>query len=450
MSYRGTRLGRRNRDASWQWMIIGIFLGMGCSLVMLLTANVFGFVTFSSTSTDEPDVVVATSTEDPATATSTPEPDTDPAPTTDDAATDPASTSATDGITTFTPDPAAGGVATATITPLPGGGGNGASGGTPVVGTQAVDTQEPVGLPTSAVPEELQVFASPLLPVAGGSFMMGTTLEEGRQAVADCVQRDGGNCTEAMILDSTPPHQVQLDPFQIEQFEVSVGQYAAFLNYLLDTTEESSPHLTACSGGPCVLTTNDSGGENSDILFDGERYEVRGAGTSLDRSNHPITLVTWYGAKRYCQALGRDLPTEAQWERAARGPDNWIYPWGQQWLEDNANTSRSGPDTFVEVTEYAGGQSNYGALNMAGNVAEWTNDWYSENYYRNSETINPLGPASGTVKVVRGGSWDFVPLFARAVHRMDQWEPNEAEFSVGFRCAAEAGVTSQDPVDVGE
>jgi formylglycine-generating enzyme required for sulfatase activity len=423
-------------------MLIGIFLGMGCSLVMVLSANILGVIEFSGLNDNtegETPAVVVTNT-----------PDIIPSP--DLSSTNPDNTTTIALPATFTPDPNGGIQPTPTMTLLPGGADVGATtqseppkgsttgvttSGTPAVGTQPVDlTQSAVGVPTSAVPTDLQIIASVLLPVDGGVFKMGTTLQEGQQAVAECISRDAGTCVDAMIVDSTPPHDVTLTPFQIEQTEVSVGQYVAFLNYLVDQGVSASPHRSYCNG-PCILTTADTGFENSDIEFVDGRYRPRGQGTDLDRAGYPVTLVTWYGAQAYCQALGRYLPTEAQWERAARGPQNLIYPWGQQWIAENANTSRSGLEGISPVNEYDLGGSGYGALNMAGNVAEWTRDWYNANYYANSEPANPLGPPTGDKKVVRGGGWDNVPLFARTVHRSDQWGPTDVSFNVGFRCAAD-------------
>ena len=91
------------------------------------------------------------------------------------------------------------------------------------------------------------------------------------------------------------------------------------------------------------------------------------------------------------------------------------------------------------MDSFPGGISGEGLYNMAGNVAEWVSDWYSANYYTNSDSVNPLGPSSGEKKVVRGGSWDNPPFFARTVQRVDLFGPTDASFAVGFRCAGPAG-----------
>jgi formylglycine-generating enzyme required for sulfatase activity len=167
--------------------------------------------------------------------------------------------------------------------------------------------------------------------------------------------------------------------------------------------------------------------------------------------------VTWYGAQSYCEAIGRRLPTEAEWERAARGPQNFLYPWGNLFTTDNAKTSRPRPDDpslagAVAVGSYPTGASLYGMLDMAGNVAEWVSDWYSPTYYTQltqtgAPVLNPQGPPAGTSKVVRGGSWDTPPFFARSVHRQES-EPQNQTLWLGFRCALRQPVAQTTLVQV--
>jgi iron(II)-dependent oxidoreductase len=151
--------------------------------------------------------------------------------------------------------------------------------------------------------------------------------------------------------------------------------------------------------------------------------------------------VTWYGAKAFCEAVGGRLPTEAEWEYAARGTDGRIYPWGNTWDPLNARTSvpvttNVGP---VGIDSYPSGISPFGLYDMAGNVAEWVSDWYDPAYYSKPEAsgTDPVGPAAGSQKVVRGGSWDSKPFFARSVHRQSL-DPTSATNGTGFRCATNA------------
>jgi formylglycine-generating enzyme required for sulfatase activity len=267
--------------------------------------------------------------------------------------------------------------------------------------------------------------------------MMGTTAEEGLNAVNLCISRDAGRCNEEYVQDSTPPHQVSLGDFQMEIYEVSVTQYVAFLNYLLTTVPAGiRADQIGCGGQPCILTSDQE--QNSIIRYNGTAYEVV---NPAFYANHPVYFVTWFGADTYCKSLGRRLPTEAEWERAARGPANSIYPWGPEWVAENANTSRStdGGDGTRPIDSFPLGASPYGIYNMAGNVSEWVFDFYQENYYSLPESAgpDPRGPITGSFRVVRGGGWDEVPLFARTVHRMYS-DPKRPRSSLGFRCAADA------------
>ncbi|MEW6577587.1 MAG: SUMF1/EgtB/PvdO family nonheme iron enzyme, partial [Chloroflexota bacterium] len=294
-----------------------------------------------------------------------------------------------------------------------------------------------LGLPQPpAIPPELDAIKTELAEVTGGTFMMGTTLEEATQAMDEC-QLYGKTCEDlSWVSDSTPPHQTTVDTFAIEVYEVSVTQFVTFLNWM-----GPNSHKTQCQGQPCAQTTQEQ--ENSLILFDGITYSVRNPGFY---SQHPATYVTWWGAVEYCTTLNRRLPTEAEWERAARGSQNRIYPWGFEFDIQRAMTSIVDQAGTVPVTSYPSGVSPYGAFNMAGNVSEWVYDWYQPDYYTqqlNAPDPNPKGPIAGTEKVHRGGSWDTIPLFLRSVHRMSQ-PPGNPTAAIGFRCVAD--VTPSLPV----
>lgn len=472
--------GARRRDSGFQWLIIGIVLGMGCTFSFMLTLYVFEIieVTIDEEAIAPPtEVVIVTAEPEVSTTAET-------APVSENATESAVEMENTDTISTEAVDPSETNTnapdANAAPTGLPGsedtstGTGAGTGVGTnstplPNSGTQPTatigfsldgnattntnpqDSNDTVGLNPPPESEggqtsntNLLSVASPMILIDGGIFRMGTTEDEALQAVAECVSRDSGLCTEDMVIDSYPAHEVYVDDFQMEQFEVNVQQFVSFLNILLEANPNATapPHLTACNG-PCNLVTTDPDGQNSDIAFDGSQYIVRP--DAFDRSEFPITYVSWQGAQAYCEALGRRLPTEAEWERAARGADNSIYPWGFQWFnDDRANTSRSGnygEGTWTVTTAPTGSQTEDGLSNMAGNVAEWTADYYNGSLYQqrvNSGQAPPENPAittGSTLVVARGGAWDTVPLFARSVHRMD-FVPNNFYPNVGFRCAA--------------
>jgi formylglycine-generating enzyme required for sulfatase activity len=279
--------------------------------------------------------------------------------------------------------------------------------------------------------------SSPLVFVQGGQpFQMGTTRQEIEAAVAQCVNEEGGDCQIEFGEDSIPPHEVTVSSFQIETTEVTYEQYLIFLNAL-----GPNGHLNGCDGQPCISTQQES--ESSNIVFDGANYTVNNL---IQR--YPMSGVTWYGADAYCRAIGRRLPTEAEWELAARGYDNLIYPWGNTWDPLLAKTSIPPTEPgAVPVGSYQAGASPWGALDMAGNVAEWVNDWYDPVFYQRPQAsgFNPQGPVSpdpenGVQKVIRGGSWDAKPFFARSVHRQSAGIELTGAW-LGFRCAADTEVT---------
>ncbi len=181
--------------------------------------------------------------------------------------------------------------------------------------------------------------------------------------------------------DNQPQHLVTLDAFWIDQTEVTNKQYA------LCVTDKA-----------CILPLNLKSPMRS-IYYSDPQF-----------ANYPVIYVEWAMAKNYCEWAGRRLPTEAEWEKAARGEKGTIYPWGNDAPNDNLLNYNSAVRDTTEVGKYLDGKSMYGAYDMAGNVWEWINDWYGENYYPNSPSSNPQGPDSGDYggRVLRGGSWYFL------------------------------------------
>lgn len=149
--------------------------------------------------------------------------------------------------------------------------------------------------------------------------------------------------------------------------------------------------------------------------------------------NQPVQGLAWTQANVYCQWVDRRLPTEAEWEKAARGTDARIYPWGNELLNEPTANYDFLFNQFMDVGSFQAGASPYGLFDMAGNVWEWTADWYDENYYAISPYENPTGPESGNIKVIRSGAWNTILRAIRVTNR--HWAFPSRDDIVGFRCA---------------
>ena len=260
----------------------------------------------------------------------------------------------------------------------------------PRVGTNALIAQV-AGPETPTAPPRAVPTPPPLVPVPSGDFKMGSRGD----ALADG--------------DEEPLHTVFLDAFQIDQYEVTNALYQQCVD-----------------AGQCHAPSNSS----SSTRTRGAYYDT----PALD--NYPVTFVSWYDAEAYCQWVDRRLPTEAEWEKTARGTDGRIYPWGNEGEATRLNVSFSNslPGGRTAVGSFPSGASPYGAMDMAGNVWEWVADWYAPGYYAQSPTRNPQGPALGSYKALRGGSWDNELAEARTANR-DRADPGLSYGHLGFRCA---------------
>jgi sulfatase modifying factor 1 len=286
----------------------------------------------------------------------------------------------------------------------------------------------PTAAPPSAAP-------SGMLLVPGGPFYMGLTDEQADALVRLRCSRyleKGLPSANFACIDlyevleaETPMHVVNVDAFYIDQFEVTNDQYRACFE-----------------AGECTSPMNS-------YFFTRSQY-----------GDHPINAVSWLQASQYCAWAGKRLPTEAEWEKAARGPDGRLFPWGDDFEPSRANLCDEAcieqwadPNTFdgFEVTAPVGsfpeGVSPYGLYDMAGNVSEWVADWYARSYYVDSPTDNPSGPDHGSEMTVRGGAFLSGPGRSAATSRAYDYRvsPPRSRHSVGLRCAMDAPPAAIDP-----
>ena len=221
------------------------------------------------------------------------------------------------------------------------------------------------------------------------------------------------------FMDEAPAKMIYLSSYYIDKFEVSNSKYTEFII----ATDHPAP-----------------------AYWDHRK---------LNQPSQPVTGVNWFDADTYCHWANKRLPTEAEWEKAARGPAGSIYPWGNKIEYSKANFAKekSGQKYITDsVDAHPDGISYYGAYNMAGNVFEWVQDWYSSNYYSTDETRNPIGPQLQKIKnvevisnkpesdlkkkVIRGGSWFAPAQSITTTHRF--WNDpinNSYGVGLGFRCA---------------
>ena len=238
-----------------------------------------------------------------------------------------------------------------------------------------------------------------------GSFTMGFKIDN---------DHDWGD------MDEEPVHQVTLSSYWIDKYEVTSSNFTKFLNENKNEAHrfiEITPSVT--------------------VKFDDNVYQPR---EGLE--NYPVNRVSWFGADAYCKWKEKRLPTEAEWEKAARGTDQRIFPWGNEFPDNSRVTfrrkfSEKGFQVMEPVEGMKNGISPFGVHQMAGNVWEWVSDWFDATAYQDENRIDPKGPESGISKVLRGGNWYYKAYYMRTTYRFNE-RPDIFKVWQGFRCARQA------------
>ena len=268
--------------------------------------------------------------------------------------------------------------------------------------------------------------------VPAGEFSMGSNKEE-----IDRLLQGRTDVKREVFNDEIPRHRVSLDGFYIDTYEVTNAHFQQFVQATGHRTQAEREGAGYVNKGATFA------------LVTGATWRApQGPGSSLaSLEQHPVVQVSQEDAKAYCSWAGKRLPTEAEWEKAARGTDGQLYPWGHQFDGTRANFCDTNCQTTLQdraandgarytapVGSYAGGKSPYGVYDMTGNVWEWVADWHDENYYKSSPARNPQGPASGDQAVLRGGGWGNIALSVRTSNR-SRSAPAHRYDDIGFRCA---------------
>jgi formylglycine-generating enzyme required for sulfatase activity len=228
--------------------------------------------------------------------------------------------------------------------------------------------------------------------------------------------------------DERPARRLDLDAFLLDAYEVTNERFARFVSATGDRTDAEK------EGWAWVWTGKWDKIRGADWRHPkGPQSSIKGLET------HPVVQVSWNDASAYCRWAEKRLPTEAEWEKAARGTDGRRWPWGDTFDRKRVNIAGA-EDGFAEtapVGSFPDGVSPYGVHDLAGNVWKWVADWYAGDSYQKAPARNPKGPTTGKLRVVRGGSWGGPSEWSTATNRYSR-VPDYRNNKIGFRCAQDS------------
>ncbi len=276
--------------------------------------------------------------------------------------------------------------------------------------------------PDASSPDEVEMILIP-----AGEFLRGVSADDLAELTNLC-----SNCSLGMLEDAQPQKTIYLDAFWIDKFEVTNTQFSRFV--------DETGYRTTAEKTDDYSYVQDPGLRDFVYVGDANWQHPQGGNSDIfNKDDYAVTQIGWQDANAYCEWAGKRLPTEAEWEKAARGDDGRLFPWGDRPPRPSDLNFDFSPGYTVSVGGYPNGASPYGVLDMSGNVWEWVADYYAEDYYRKALDNNPQGPSNGEGRVMRGGSWasEYDPYlpFVTTFYRLWNYEYISSDV-LGFRCAS--------------
>ncbi len=290
-----------------------------------------------------------------------------------------------------------------------------------IADTQSLDTLE------TAIVDIPSADEAEMILIPAGEFLRGVSSADLAELANLCP-----NCSLKILEDAQPQTTIYLDSFWIDKTEVTNAQFSRFVDETgFRTTAERTNDYSY---------VQDPGLRDFVYIGDADWQHPQGGNSDIvNQDYYAVTQISWQDANAYCEWAGKRLPTEAEWEKAARGNDGRLFPWGNRSPHRTDLNFDFSPGYIVSVGSYFDGASPYGVLDMSGNVWEWVADYYAEDYYRKAPDDNPQGPPNEEGRVMRGGSWasEYDPYlpFVTTFYRLWNYEYISSDV-LGFRCAS--------------